>query len=251
MMTTEQDPENLRSTYGETCASYHAVDDFRMKLLGLLPVATGTGVFLLLSSNADLLGGGGPAQQEQTLEAVLSVIGGIGFAFTLGLFAYELFGIKRCHYLIETGQRLEFQLGVRGQFRSRPSRLLGIVIEPGASALIYPASMAAWLFLAVAYRDDAWRLAVPAVVFFLGLISTVAIARGIEWAAERAFRAEVWDLLIAELESKGEGPEKWEDLAGVLARAVHADQSRVQKAIDAIFTGKLASGKKGVVTIRT
>jgi hypothetical protein len=234
MMTTEQDPENLRSAYGETCASYHAIDDFRMRLLGLLPVATGTGVFLLLNSNTDLLGSGGQAQQEQTLEGFLSVIGVIGFVFTLGLFAYELFGIKRCHYLIETGQRLEFQLGVRGQFRSRPSRLLGIVNEPGASALIYPASMAAWLFLAVAYRDDLWKLVVPAVVFFLGLISTVAIARGIEWAADRTFRAEVYGLIKEELEEKGEGPKKSEDPADVLARTLHADKGRVKKAVDVL-----------------
>jgi len=38
-----------QAAYAQVCTSYHAVDDIRMKLLGLLPIATGTGVFLLLS----------------------------------------------------------------------------------------------------------------------------------------------------------------------------------------------------------
>jgi hypothetical protein len=39
--------ENLRDAYQELCNSYRAVDDFRMKLLAFLPLATGTGVVLL------------------------------------------------------------------------------------------------------------------------------------------------------------------------------------------------------------
>src|ERR671914_294363 len=38
---TEADRDGLRRVlYERVCESYHAVDDFRMKLLGLLPVAT-------------------------------------------------------------------------------------------------------------------------------------------------------------------------------------------------------------------
>lgn len=40
--------ENLRTVYKELCSSYRAVDDFRGKLLGFLPLASGTGVFLLI-----------------------------------------------------------------------------------------------------------------------------------------------------------------------------------------------------------
>src|SRR5690348_5426892 len=93
--------------YARVCDSYHAIDDFRTKLLGLLPVATGTGVFLLLNSNTDLLGPGKKPTQQQTLEVFLTAAGFIGLTFTVGLFAYELFGIKRCHYLIGAGKRLE------------------------------------------------------------------------------------------------------------------------------------------------
>ena len=134
-MSEEQDAR--KAAYERVCESYHAIDDFRMKLLGLLPVATGTGVFLLLNSNTDLLGPvpGNKASQHQTLEVFLTAAGLIGLTFTVGLFAYELFGIKRCHYLIQTGKRLEIALEVHGQFRNRPRDLMGFINEPFAAAL--------------------------------------------------------------------------------------------------------------------
>jgi hypothetical protein len=42
--------ENLKIIYQELCNSYRAIDDFRTKLLGFLPLATGAGV--VLYSNA-------------------------------------------------------------------------------------------------------------------------------------------------------------------------------------------------------
>lgn len=93
MLSQEQDGH--KAAYERVCESYHAIDDFRMKLLGLLPVATGTGVFLLLNSNTDLLCPGNKPSQQRTLEVFLTAAGFIGLTFTVGLFAYELFGIKR------------------------------------------------------------------------------------------------------------------------------------------------------------
>ena len=46
---TQLNPENLRSVYGEVCQSYHAIADFRAKLLALLPVASGAGGLLILA----------------------------------------------------------------------------------------------------------------------------------------------------------------------------------------------------------
>jgi hypothetical protein len=112
--------EQRRLLYERVCESYHAVDDFRMKLLSLLPIATGSGVFLLLSTKADAIG-----TAKSSLRPSLVAIGVFGTIFTAGLFAYELFGIKKCHYLIETGRSLERQMRVRGQFRARPSRHFG------------------------------------------------------------------------------------------------------------------------------
>lgn len=54
-----EDPQrnNLATGYQELCNSYRAIDDFRAKLLGFLPLATGTGIFLLLDKlqNVDIL----------------------------------------------------------------------------------------------------------------------------------------------------------------------------------------------------
>jgi YVTN family beta-propeller protein len=100
---TANDPALMTTAYERVCDSCQAFDDFRTKLLGLLPTATGTGVFLLLSGESDLLDShkcGGP----------LGAIGAVGFLFTLGLFAYELYGIKKCYCLIETGKRLGIRI---------------------------------------------------------------------------------------------------------------------------------------------
>lgn len=191
MLSEEQD--SRKAAYERVCESYHAIDDFRMKLLGLLPVATGTGVFLLLNSNTDLLDPGGQSSQHQTLEVFLTASGLIGLTFTVGLFAYELFGIKRCHYLIQTGKRLEIVLKVHGQFRNRPRNLMGFINEPFATALIYPASMAAWAFLAVAYHPGRLRWALPAVVFIIGMAITLVTATGIVRRDKLRFLREVRD----------------------------------------------------------
>ena len=55
--------ENVRAVYSEFCTSYHAIDDFRAKFLGLLP--TGTGIFLLIPEllKAGLPKGGEGSQQ--------------------------------------------------------------------------------------------------------------------------------------------------------------------------------------------
>jgi hypothetical protein len=37
----------MLAAYAEICKSYHAIDAFRMKLLGLLPLASLVGVFLI------------------------------------------------------------------------------------------------------------------------------------------------------------------------------------------------------------
>lgn len=175
-MTVADPTESIQELYGRVCESYHAVDDFRMKLLGLLPVATGTGVFLLLSGKADLID-----NSDGGLSQALGAIGIFGFLFTFGLYTYELFGIKRCHYLIETGKRLEASLGIRGQFRSRPRYVAGFLNEPFASSIIYPASMAAWLFLAFFFTSrEPWVATVVAgAILVIGCAATAFGARRI------------------------------------------------------------------------
>jgi len=131
--------DNLRTVYQELCNSYRAVDDFRAKLMGFLPFATGAGLFLLVTEEAKL----------EFARQFLFPIGVFGFAITLGLFAYELYGIQKCHHLIQTGIALECELMVHnGQFRQRPRELFRIVNEPFAAGVIYSGVLAAWAFLA-------------------------------------------------------------------------------------------------------
>jgi hypothetical protein len=92
-------------------------------------------------------------------------LGLLGTAVTIGLLAYELFGIKKCHELIRAGKDLECNLvGLpvddrntpAGQFLRRPDHVLRFVNEPFAAAAIYPAVLAAWIYLAF-FAEDAQR----------------------------------------------------------------------------------------------
>jgi hypothetical protein len=132
-------PRNLAAFYDEISASYRAIDDFRMKLLGFLPVATGGAVFLLLNSKIG-------DEPSDDLKVFLAAIGTLGFAFTTGLFAYELHGIKKCHSYIHVGKLIEIHSKLPGQFIARPRDLGGLINEPFASSVIYPASLAAWVY---------------------------------------------------------------------------------------------------------
>jgi hypothetical protein len=160
---SEDNAGNVRTVYAELCSSYHQIDDFRSKLLGFLPLATG-GVFLFASdSGRNILD-----DWELSL-----VIGLFGLFITLGLFIFEIYGIRKCTNLIALGQILEEELGTEGQFTNRPDGLHGAGItaneneeepkatgnssllhysqyisEPLAAGVIYPAVAAAWLFLA-------------------------------------------------------------------------------------------------------
>jgi hypothetical protein len=61
-----------------------------------------------------------------------------------------MFGIKKCHALLQAGRAMELEMQVpEGQFIRRPNNLLWVVNEPFAAALIYPAVLAAWTYLAV------------------------------------------------------------------------------------------------------
>jgi hypothetical protein len=105
----KDEAEILLVVYSEICKSYHAIDDFRTKLLGLLPLTSLVGLFLLdkekavvsIGFSTDLLG----------FAAVFAAL------LTLALFGYEIRSIWRCHHLINEGLHIERQLGIRhGQF---------------------------------------------------------------------------------------------------------------------------------------
>jgi hypothetical protein len=134
---TESEAENLRGVYSEVCKSYHAIADFRAKLLALLPIASGAGGLLILA-------------EKDRVKDYLGPIGIFGVAVTLGLFVYELRGIQRCKALIKAGKAIETKMGVaEGQFSSRPKGCLRSFIgAETAGWIVYLTVLAEWGYLA-------------------------------------------------------------------------------------------------------
>jgi hypothetical protein len=172
---SEEAREVKIAVYQEVCRSYHAVDNFRAKLLGFLPLASG-GIFLLLG---DALVD--PAKKI-AVQQYLGAIGIFGFMITLGLLAYEIRGTQRCAALLRLGRRLEDSLGVIGQFKYRPSDI-GLKIAPSflgirlsvtlASRIIYSSMLAAWLFVALIGKPFGWWVAIGIFLFFFIISQTI------------------------------------------------------------------------------
>jgi hypothetical protein len=142
--------ENVRTEYKEVCQNHRAITDFRGKLLTLIPLASGAGIYLLIPKEAD---------PERLAPVYLIAIGLFGFLVTFGLFLHELRGIEECGDLIRLGRALEEKMGLpEGQFsrednyyhrqsglRRFRNNLMGPV---GAAWIIYPSVCIAWLFVA-------------------------------------------------------------------------------------------------------
>jgi hypothetical protein len=160
MLAKEPDvDDNLKTAYDQLCTSYRAIDDFRAKLLGFLPLVTGGGLILLAG------------QAKDVREDFFTPAGLFGIAVTTGLLAYELFGIKKCHALLNAGEALEKGMGLpAGQFIRRPNHLLGVVNEPFAAAAIYPAVLAAWTYLAFFFEDPQRGKDISLWVFVVGFV---------------------------------------------------------------------------------
>jgi hypothetical protein len=163
---------NLTLAYEQLCKSHDAIDSFRSTLLGLLPAASAGGIFLLL--NKDILGGSSAsttvngAAAHTLLQDLLGPIGIFGFVITLGFFAYELYGIRKCHAIIFAAQGVEAQLGITGPFTTRPRELLGFINEPLAAGIIYPAVMAAWTLVGLYFTVPGGALWIAGFVFLIG-----------------------------------------------------------------------------------
>jgi|CXWL01.1.fsa_nt_gi hypothetical protein len=151
------------TAYSELCTSYKAIDDFRQKLLALLPLVSGASIFLFKEGN-----------NQSTLMAVF------GFMVTFGLLIFEVHGIRKCTHLIVLGQFLEKTLEIEGQFRNRPNGLKGIsyfksitpyINEPLAAGIIYPSVLGGWIFLALFHVSHNLAVVTGVVVFCLGFIS--------------------------------------------------------------------------------
>src|SRR5688572_14466927 len=89
----------MTTSYQEVCNSYHAIDDVRIRLMGLLPLISGAGIVLLLKPEVlDLAGRYYPP------------IGLFGFVVSLGLLLFEVRGVQQCYALIALGKEVEKSL---------------------------------------------------------------------------------------------------------------------------------------------
>jgi hypothetical protein len=139
----------ILTVYTEVCKSYQAVDDFRTKLLGFLPLTSLVGIFIL---NPDSM----LSLQEMLSKELLGFASIFAALLTLALFGYEVRGIRRSDHLITEGMHLEQELGItHGQFHvcesehrdaKRSSRVFNSKI---LACVIYSVVFAAWLFLAL------------------------------------------------------------------------------------------------------
>lgn len=113
--TPKERREILLAEYQEVCKSHAAITDFRAKLLALLPVASGTGVGLLLTQ----------ADRKDGIPASLLVaLGAFGALVTVGLFLYEFHQMDDCQQLRNHGVWIEKELGiVVGHFGSKRGNL--------------------------------------------------------------------------------------------------------------------------------
>jgi hypothetical protein len=170
----EPNPEQLVKIYEAICDSYHKVDDFRATVLGLLPVASGTAIFMLMDKN-----------KEGAITGHLTEIGFFGALVTLGLLTYELKGIQKCTGLICYGLEIERFLSkgtpaFNGQFdvliADRTSNWFAS--EPVASAIVYSTVLAAWAYIGLANLScnlSEWAAGLFAFVIWLLSVTWVLV----------------------------------------------------------------------------
>lgn len=128
--------QNSQALYNQVCSQHNGISDFRAKLLALLPIASGAGIFLLFPKD------GTPPNSPH-----LIFLGAFGIAITTGLLFYELRGIQKCIALIRAGIELEQTLSTaRGAFNAKPLSIWGVSAEK-AALIIYPAVIGAWAYI--------------------------------------------------------------------------------------------------------
>ena len=140
-MYTTTSNDDWKTIYDQVCNAHNGIADFRAKLLALLPIASGAGIFLLLNKDLD----------GRTMPHLVA-IGIFGATVTLGLFVYELVGIHRCLTLRKCGHALEEKLLPKmhlGRFTPYPEENYLFVKVPVASLIVYAAVIGAWTYVAV------------------------------------------------------------------------------------------------------
>jgi len=146
---TKPDPEileALRIAYEEVCKAHDGISEFRAKLLALLPIASGAGIFLLLDLKDPL-----PAPKY------LVAIGIFGGLIAMGLYIYELRGIQKCKVLTDCGSALEKEIlknpQGKGAFTDDSEAAFGFVGATWAARIVYPSVIGGWAYVSLSGLD--------------------------------------------------------------------------------------------------
>jgi hypothetical protein len=102
----------LEKLYEQICAAVKTTDETSFRLLGLVPLVSGTGITAFLT-----------ADKQLAWSAATFFLSVFGASVTFALFRWELRNISHCKWLIARGAELEAALGLEsGQFLGRPGR---------------------------------------------------------------------------------------------------------------------------------
>lgn len=184
-MPRENDEVQLKALYEQICSSYHKVDDFRAKLLGILPLASGVSIYYGILA---------PSEEGKKILEFSQEAGWFGMMITIGLLIYELKGIQKCVAFIHSGANIEGELlkntneegkiigNLIGKFQllsQQRSWINWLASEPFASAIVYSSVLMAWSY--VAYQEYwVWKIGLVcfiAVIIFWGFFTNPKITK--------------------------------------------------------------------------
>jgi hypothetical protein len=126
-------PENY---YTNLCANIRFTDDVSFKLLGLVPLFSGSGMLVAVM------------RSEYFWSPAIYAIAAFGALITLGLFRWELRNIQTCKWLIERGADSEKEGDATkpGQYYQRAKSPMQVG-KTEAEKLIYGVTIFTWLLL--------------------------------------------------------------------------------------------------------
>jgi hypothetical protein len=123
--------------YSQLCADIKATDDISFKLMGAVPLVSGTGLIAILLN------------KDGVDPSILVTLSLFAAAITLGLFRWELRNIQTCRWLIQYADNLEKEALVNSKaYIQQPKSPQGIG-KREAEKFIYGITIATWLVFPV------------------------------------------------------------------------------------------------------
>jgi hypothetical protein len=142
-VTAGQKAVTAERRYAEICSNIRATDEISFKLLGLVPLVSGTGIVVLLDRS-----------REPAWSPIAVFVAVFGAVISYAIYRWELRNIQTCNWLIDRAadlERDELRLA-KGQFYNRDAapKVFGHRMgKTQAVHLLYGTTIAAWLLLPV------------------------------------------------------------------------------------------------------